>query len=157
MKKGRILFYLVLFSFSFFLLGYFRNFIFLNINERSSLLYYKSAYSPLPTLLSMFESYDYNRLVAVKWMFTLSFTITYAILSAVTLYTIFKERDASFIALGLYAFVFTISLLFMIIGRLFLSFYLHGFNISRNLIHFEQSPVITLVLLLGIYYYKKNK
>ncbi len=157
MKKGRTLFYLILFSLCFFFLGYFRNFIFLNINERASLLYYKSAYPPLPGFMNMFESYNYNQLVTAKWILTLSFTLIYALVSATSLYLVFNARQVAFIALGLYGLLFTISLVFIILGRVFLQFYIHGFSISRNITHFQQSPVITIVLLLGVYYYKNNK
>jgi hypothetical protein len=157
LKKDRVFFYLILFALGFFLLGYFRNFIFLNINERASLLYYHSAYPPLPYFMGMFEAFDYNKLVTLKWVLTLLFTVLYVLLSAITLYTIFNDRSAAFIALSLYSLLFLVSFAFVIAGRIFTQFYIHAFNISRNLTHFEQSPVITLMLLLGVYYYKNNK
>jgi hypothetical protein len=157
LKKGGILFYLILFSLCFFFLGYFRNFIFLNINERASLLYYKSAYPQFPSFMNMFESYNYNQLVTAKWILTFSFTLIYSLLSATALYVVFNQRQVAFITLGLYGLLFIISLIFIISGRIFLQFYVHGFSISRNITHFQQSPVITIVLLLGVYYYKNNK
>ncbi len=156
MKKGRIAIGLILFSCSFFLLGYFRTYVFLNINERASLIYFKEQYPPFPGFLGAFEAYSYAQLNNLKWVLTFLFTITFASVSAFAIYVAFKQKALTYLTLGLYGFVFLISLLFMAIGLAYSPFYTHGFNISRSLIHFEQTPMIAIVLFLSIYYYKKD-
>jgi hypothetical protein len=148
---------LFLFSLCFFLLGYFRNYIFLTVNDRASALYYNSPSPPLNGILSILESYTYNGLITVKWILTFLFTFLFSILSAVTIYFVFKERKYIYTSFAIYTLVFIISLLFILIGKLFISFFYHGFNISRSLAHLEQSPVITIVLLLAIYYSRKTR
>lgn len=155
MKKGKIILGLFLFSLVFFLLGYFRNYIFLTINDRASALYYNSPSPPLNGILSIFQSYNYSDLITAKWALTFLFTFLFAILSAITIYFVFNEKKYIYILLTLYAIIFVVSLLFILIGKLFTPFFYHGFNISRSLAHLEQSPVITIVLVLAIYYSKK--
>lgn len=146
---------MVSFAICFFLLGYFRYAVFLNINERASLLLYKSNYPPLPGFLSMLETYNYAGLLNVKWALTTLFIVVYAFASAFTLKTVFNNLKYAYIGLGFYVGVFLIAVLFMGMGMLIPSFYKHGYNISRSFLHFAQSPVITIFLLVAIYGYKR--
>lgn len=157
MNKNKTILQLVLFSLCFFVLGYFRYAVFLNINERASLIYYKSTYPALPSFLSTFEHYNYADLIYLKWAFTLSFTLLYALLSAYALKVVFNARTHAYTALGFYGFLFLISMLFVITATLIPTFNAHGYNIARSLSHFEQSPIIALLLLIAIYAYKRRQ
>ena len=131
--------------------------MFLNINERASLIYFKEQYPPFPGFLSAFEAYSYTQLTSLKWVLTFLFLFAFASISAFAIYFAFKQKALTYLTLGLYGFIFLIALLFIAIGLAYSPFYVHGFNIARSLIHFEQTPMIAIVLLLSIYYYKKDK
>ena len=155
MKKRKIITGLILFSLSFFLLGYFRSYVFLYLNARASLIYYHEPYTALPSVLSMFESFDYNKLLITKWLLTFMFSFLFGALSTLAIFFAFKEKKYVYLTIVSYTLVFIISLLFMLAGRLYPPFYHHCFNIARSLAHFQQSPMTAIVLLMSIYYYKR--
>jgi hypothetical protein len=155
-KKGKLLFILFLAGLAFFALGYFRNYMFLAINDRASALYYHTDSPQLNGLLRMFQYYDYNGLITAKWVLTFIFTVLFSVLSVLTVYAIFRNKQNLYLSIGMNAFVFIISLLFILPGKLFPAFASHGFSISRSLAHLVQSPIITLILLLAIYFNRKT-
>jgi hypothetical protein len=154
-KRSKLITGLVLFSLSFFLLGYFRSYTFLYLNARASLIYYHEPYTALPPVLQMFESFDYGKLLITKWLLTFLFSFLFGILSVLAVFFTFLEKKYIYLTLASYALVFIISLLFMLAGRLYPPFYHHCFNIARSLAHFQQSPMTAIILLMSIYYYKQ--
>ena len=155
MSRSKKAFVLILSGIAFFALGYFRNYIFLSINDRVSALYYNSASPPLTGILSIFRNYDYNSMQTVKWVLTCIFAVLFAALSVLTIYWLFHDKQFVFITSGLYAFIFILSLLFMLSGKIFTMFSTHGFGIARSLAHLEQSPVITFIMVLAVYFTKR--
>jgi hypothetical protein len=155
MKKSKVIIGLVIFSVSFFMLGYFRSYVFLYLNARTSLIYYHEPYTALPPVLHMFESFDYGKLLLSKWLLTFLFTFLFGILSVTSIFFAFRQKKYTLLTIIVYALIFIASLLSMLVGRIYPSLYSHCFEISRGLEHFQQSPVITIALLLSIYYFSQ--
>jgi|SRR6185312_4638530 len=152
----KIVTYIVL-AFVFFFLGYYRNNVFVALNERMSCLYWHSAYPPLTGPLSIFESSSYSTLIVVKWIFTFGFTFVFALISAYTLRTIYGNWSYTKVCFAVYGAVFAVSLLFMVADRVIPGFNVHGYNIARNIMHLAQSPILAGIMLLGIYVYQKQQ
>ena len=144
-----------LFILCFFILGYFRNYVFLSVNNRASALYYNEPTFVLSGFLSTFNKYSYNDLITVKWVLTLLFTLLFTFLSLATVYTIFRTRTYNYLCLGLNIFIFIISIFFILSGKIFSSFSNNGFVISRSLTHLEQSPIITFIIVMAVYYQRR--
>jgi len=147
----------ILLAILFFFLGYYRNNVFVSINERMACLYWRTAYPPLKGPLALFESCTYDTLITIKWLLTFGFTLVFTLLSIYTLNAVFKSRMYTQLCIVVYAGLFAVSLLFMVADKLIPGFNVHGYNISRSLMHLAQSPVLTFVLLLGIYFYRKQQ
>jgi len=155
MKKANRILIFFLFASSFFILGYFRNYVFLSINNRASALYYNEPTFMLSGFLGIFNKYSYNDLITVKWVLTLLFTLLFTFLSLATVSTIFRSRTYNYLCLGINIFIFIVSMSFILAGKVFSSFSANGFIISRSFIHLEQSPIITLIIVMAIYYQNK--
>jgi hypothetical protein len=141
----------------FFILGYFRNFIFLSINNRASALYYNEPSFVLSGILSFFNQFSYKDLITLKWILTFLFSVFFTLLSLATVSTLFHNQQYNSLCLILNIFVIVISVIFIFSGRFIASFSNSGFVISRSLIHLEQSPIITLIMVMAIYYHNKQR
>jgi hypothetical protein len=156
MKKGRTTILFLLFAICFFTLGYFRNYIFLTVNDRASSVYYNTPSPPMTGIFTIFQSYNYNTLVTAKWVLTFLFTLLFTGLSAFSMHVVFHQRKYTNICLVFNGLIFALSLLFIAAGKMIYVFANYGFNISRSLAHLEQSPIITIILLLAVYYHKQS-
>jgi hypothetical protein len=154
-KKSRVITGLAIFSLSFFLLGYFRSYVFLYLNARASLIYYHEPYTALPPVLSMFESFDYGKLLTSKWLLTFLFTFLFGTLAVLSIFFAFRQKKYTILTIVVYALIFMVSLLSIMVGRFYPPLYSHCFEISRGLEHFQQSPMIAIILLLSIYYFRQ--
>ncbi len=158
MRSRKIIIGLLFFSVCFFLLGYFRNYIFLSLNERASALYYNSPSPPLNGILSIFKSFSYDNILTAKWVLTFLFIAIYGIFTAIVIYFAYRKSTYVYLSLAGYFLLCLLSIIFAIAGKIITPFSRHGFNISRSLAHIGQSPVIIIIIFLGIYYYnEKNK
>jgi hypothetical protein len=157
MKKGKAAFLLILFAFSFFALGYFRNYIFLAVNDRAAALYYHGESHPLNGILSIFKSFSYANLITIKWVLTFLFSLLFTILSGVTIYSVFQSKHYVYVSVAFNSLVFIFSLLFIAIGEIIHPFLNQAFVISRSISHFEQSPILTIILLSAIFFDKKRQ
>ena len=154
MKKGRNIVLLLLFACCFFTLGYFRNYIFLTVNDRAAALMYNAQSPPMNGILSIFKSYTYTELITAKWILTFLFTVFFTALSALTVYIVFRNQHYTTVSLVFNGAIFICSLLFIACANLVQVFAHNGFIVSRSLEHFVQSPVPTIVIVLAIYYQK---
>jgi hypothetical protein len=153
MKARKIIIVFILVS-AFYFLGYIRNYIFITINGQASAVYYHSPAPPLNEFMSSIGSKTYGWLLNLKWILTLSFTLIYCLVSMFSVFLLTGSRTFTKISLLLYGFLFAISGFFMAIGYLFYSFSPHAFSLARNIMHLGQSPLITLLILAGLYFFR---
>jgi len=155
MKKGKNILLLLFFACCFFILGYFRNYIFLTVNDRAAALVYNAQSPPMNGILSIFRSYTYTELITAKWILTFLFTVIFTALSAFTVYITFRNQQYRTVSIIFNGAIFICSLLFIGVATLVPAFARNGFIMSRSLEHFVQSPVPTIVIVLAIYYQKR--
>ena len=138
-----------------FFLGYVRNFIFVTINAQTAAAYYHDTRPAVEGFMHFLASKDYSSLIYLKKVLTLLFFFLFFITSTLTLYFVFREALYVKICLALYGFLLLSAGIIVGLGIIIPSFYLHAYNISRNIMHITQSP-FTIVLLLAFSYYHKR-
>jgi hypothetical protein len=154
MKARRLIIAIALIC-AFYFLGYIRNYIFVTINGQASATYYNSPAPPLNGFMTFIGSKNYNWLLNLKWVLTLSFTVIYCSLSMLSVFLLTRNKSFAKISLLLYAFLLVVSASFMAIGYVIYSFSPHAYSLARSIMHLGQSPLITLLILAGLYFYKK--
>jgi len=139
---------------TFYILGYIRYSLFLTVNEQAADVFYHASPPQLNSLLSFLNSKSYNWLLNFKWGLTLLFTIIYCIFSSFSVFILFKNKSYIKICILLYSSMLIVSAIFIGIGYIFQDFSHHAFNLARNIMHLGQSPLITLLILAGLYFYR---
>lgn len=98
--------------------GFFREFIFLNINEQSRVTYYHATDSHLADSMKWISGLSYSTLYYSKWLLTLLFTIFFAVLAGRIIKKAFGEKRFVRITWIAYAATFVLGLLFYLAGSL---------------------------------------
>ena len=141
----------------FYFLGYVRNYIFVTINAQAAATYYHTTPPPLNSFMSFIDSRSYNWLFNFKWFLTLLFAIIYCSLSALSIFILFKKKSYTTLCIILYLVMLIVSAIFMGLGYLFHNFSHSAFDLARNIMHLGQSPLITLLIVAGLYFYRKRE
>lgn len=133
----------------FILTGFFREFVFLNVNEQMRVTYYNSPDPHVAPSMQWLESFSYTTLYYMKWFLTLVFTIVFALLGSFIVNTIFRDKKLVRLSLIAYASVFFASFLFFLVGAI------SGnteatYAIARFLAGIIESPAM-LIILLGAF------
>lgn len=140
----------------FYILGYFRNEVFLYLNAQSAAAWYHNPPVEPLTGFSFTAKMDYNGLQHLKWLFTFGFYGLFFLLSFGAIYLLFRKRIYLRLCILFYLALLAVALLFSLSGRVILSFSEHAYNISRSLIHIGQSPFIPLLIFMIIYFHQRN-
>lgn len=98
--------------------GFFREFIFLNINEQSRVTYWHDTDSHVAPSLSWLSHYSYTTLYYSKWILTFVFAAYFATLASITIHIAFSEKSKTKMTLIAYACVFIAGLLFYMAGSI---------------------------------------
>lgn len=113
-------------------LGFIRDHIFVSINK-------------------VIESSEEVRTVSkLKWVLTILFSCLYLLDACVFLYTLFQSKKYVWIAIVVYAFIFTVSFVASFCGYFFSSFD-NTYTFARTVMGIAQSPVVMMVLIAACY------
>ncbi|CAN5120990.1 hypothetical protein BH09BAC5_BH09BAC5_08010 [soil metagenome] len=126
--------------------GFFREFIFLNINEQSRIAYYHDADSHLAASMKWLEGFSYNTLYYSKWPLTLLFTILFTFIASRIIKLWFADKMLVKITWMAYGITFATGLLFYLAGSL------SGhrettYDIARFLAGLTETPAMLVMLL----------
>lgn len=133
----------------FIITGFFREFVFLNVNEQMRVTYYNSPDPHVAPILQWLGSFSYTTLYYLKWLLTLAFTMVFALLAALIVHILFRDKKLVRLSLIAYSAVFFASFLFFLSGVIFNN----GettYAIARFLAGIIESPAM-LIILLGAF------
>jgi hypothetical protein len=146
-SKKAFSFFLLIFTILF--LGYFRDFVFVNINSLIQAKTYKQEFM-MPFTLSFLNKFDYSTLIILKWLNTFLFCFLYFIITLISLQLSFaKSENENFtiITLTSYGAILLISALLILIGFIFSSTSEKMYEFARYLMGMAQSPIILMILI----------
>ncbi|MGL5888383.1 MAG: hypothetical protein ACRC3B_00780 [Bacteroidia bacterium] len=137
-------------------LGFFREFIFLNVNEQMRVTYYHATDSHLSPALSFLNSFSYAQLYYSKWPLTLLFAVLFCLLAVLVIRIGFNTKAYTKLILIAYSGVFLLGALLFFAGSL-LGNNAAVYDLSRFLAGLVESPLLLLMLGAGILYYRKSE
>lgn len=129
--------------------GFIREFLFVNINEQISHVFYKSDFSKMSDTLWFLSSWSYDQLYYLKWTLTLVFAAIYLLESALLLWILFRSVFLKELAL-------LFGVLFVISGILYIGYGLigqgeDGYLLARFFMGLAQSPVPLMLMIPAIF------
>ncbi len=128
------------------LLGYYRDFVFKNINALLKALDYQIDYD-MPLSLHFLGNCTYTTLLNIKWGLTLLFGIIYLVISIITIQLLFNNKKQTHITIAVYIAITLVSALFICIGFIFKSTSETMYEFARYLMGMAQSPIILMILI----------
>lgn len=155
MKIRWVLFFL----FVFWILGYFREFFFVNLNNIMYLKYYGHTILPIPSFMSFFNTLSYTTLYFSKYFFTAFWFILFFFMNYFATKILGTEKILTKFLIYAYVILLSIAALSMLYGY-FVNHRLQDdeYTLSRWLFGIAQSPIICLILLASEkLYYKTNR
>lgn len=148
---------IVLFLVVFVLLGLFREYVFVNINNLIYFKYYKNTTVPIPYGFGWLTKFSYGTLYYLKYPLTVFFVFIYFVLS----FSFLKQMNVT----SLYTKTLILSyiaILFISTSLMMYAYFFHQklnedeYTVSRGLMGIAQSPLICFVLF-ALYLWDKNK
>lgn len=137
---------IVLLVAAFIAIGFFRDAVFLNINNQLYELYFKSTGYELPPWLSALKQWPYIRLYYFKYFLSAFFILVYFVLSTLAIW--FFTPEFQYIRWSAFAYAVVLSLAVITYAVGYLSGHFpKGFQFTRNLIGLLQSPFIAMLLI----------
>jgi hypothetical protein len=130
----------------FILTGFFREFVFLNINEQMRVTYYNSPDPHVAPSMQWLSAFDYATLYYLKWPLTFLFAAVFASYSALVVRVLFREKQYVRVTWLAYAGVFTLSFVFFGIGLLAGSREV-TYDIARFLAGMIETPAMLVILV----------
>ncbi len=127
-------------------LGFYRDFVFKNINALLKAWDFDLEYS-MPNSLKLFENLEYATLVNLKWLLTLLFSIIYLIIPVYTIHLLFKNKKYTVITIYLYVSITVMSSLFILTGVVFENTSDKMYEFARYFMGMLQSPIILMILI----------
>jgi small-conductance mechanosensitive channel len=158
MKNPKVKWWL-LFILLFALAGYFREFLFVHMNNIMYMNYYhKTSILKVPSFMKVFETWDYATLYYSKYFFTIAWVIVFYLLNYFTLKKLCDVPVFRRYLLYSYCMMFLISAIAMGYGYLTKNTLLSDeYTVSRWLMGVAQSPIISLILLASEKLYFKSR
>ena len=138
------------------LLGFYREFVFENINAQLYKLWYDYRDYNLPPALGFLNSWTADELYYLKFPLTIVSCLTYFLVAFLTVRHFFPGKKFRNITFFAHAFVFILAGAFFMYGMLF-DDYDHGYQFSRIFMDFLQSPLLLMILLPGFGLIKEEK
>lgn len=128
------------------LLGFYRDFVFKNINALIQSHELNIGFS-MPSHLSVFDNFEYNTLIKIKWILTFAFSAFYLITSIITINILFKNKKYIRITIGVYIALILVSAIFMTLGYFLPTTSKNMYSFSRYLMGMAQSPLVLMILI----------
>lgn len=126
--------------------GFFREYLFLNINEQIRVTYYQVNDTHVDPPLRVLAQFSYSELYYGKWLLTLVFAFMMAGLTALIIKWWFRKKELVRIALIVYGTVFALSFIFFLIYAFFPK--PEGtYAISRFLVGMTETPLLSVLLI----------
>ncbi len=135
--------------------GFFREFIFLNINEQIRLTYYHDTDSHVAPSLHWISTASYATLYYSKWILTFLFTAFFAFLAARTIKIAFQDHSLVKITWSAYAIIFVTGLLFYLGGAISGNSQ-NTYAISRFLAGLTETPALLVILSASFLAIRRN-
>lgn len=132
-------------------LGFFREFLFININYRITSLHYKNFVFELPSVLFFLKNYTPYELYYFKYFLTGLTIIAYASLTALTVWFFFNKNFYVKLIFICYLLITFVSLMLFGIIYTFSDFETAYFP-TRKIIELLESPILTMIILPVIYF-----
>ena len=139
----------------FFATGFWREFVFLNVNEQMRVAYYDSPDTHLAPSMEWLTSFSYEQLYWLKWPLTMGFTALFGVYSITIVRLIFHERSYQTLTLWAYIVVFAGSFLFFGIGW-FLNSYEFAYTIARFLAGLIETPAMLAILVAAFMVHRRK-
>lgn len=135
-------------------IGFFREFLFMNINEQLFALWYDEP-SRASDAIPLLKSLDYYPLYYSKWILTALFSVLFYGLTIGVLHVVFNRTFWKEVAL-IYGILIVCSVLAMAYG--YFTGTLHDtYLLARLFMGVAQSPLILMVMIPGIWLRKNNE
>ena len=149
-RKTKILLFILLLM----ALGFFRENLFVNIND---VLYSKLYNEPNPIIwyLSFLNNVSYNTVYIAKWFITPFFAFLFWFVQKELLFVFFNEKKIITWLSVLYLSLFLLAGIFFVAGWALGDIY-KGYTFSRLFMGLLQSPVACMILIPTGYLYKKT-
>ena len=141
MNKIKWLLFFVLLS----ILSYFRELIFLSINDliADNQIHYKGHIN-----VDFLSSYSKSSLIKLKYILTILFTLIFSLITVWGLKLSFNETKPSLIALFLYLLIFTLAFVFLSIG-FFTDKFKTFYPLLRTFIDYLHNPIIYFLVSIS--------
>ncbi len=153
MKIKATLFFLLLFG----IIGYCREFFFVNLNNIMFEKYYNHTTLPIPNIMYVFTTLSYKTLYYSKYLYTLIWIAVFYALSYFALKKISGEKKLLKYLTISYLILLILAALIMAFGVLINKRLQDDeYSISRWLMGIAQSPIICFILLASNKLYKKS-
>lgn len=127
-------------------ISFFRDHVFKSINEQLRLYYYNLEnyrYSFLEPIISKFDS---DGLTNLKFILTLFFCVIFTFLTTWLIWKLFRNKAYVKTVLITYSSIFLLAFLIYLAGRI-ANYSEAGYELSRNISEFLQSPLLVLILV----------
>ncbi len=146
--------YLLVFA----VLGFSREFLFVNMNNQLYKLYYGNSKVPLPSSIRFIEAFDYTTLYYLKYPLTLAYYLAYFLTSYFAVKTICGDKKFSKWITYIYAILLILSCVSMAYNYIMHN-QLNGdeYTFSRWLMGIAQSPLVAFFVIASGALYQKFK
>jgi hypothetical protein len=137
-------------------LGFSREFLFVNINNQLFTLYYKNVGYTLPNSLGLFNDLDYTTLYYLKYPLTVLYFLAYFLTSFFAIKLICLHKKNALWVVYIYALLLVLSGISMTYNYLINNqFGGDGYAFSRWLMGIAQSPLVTFFIIASSKLYTK--
>ena len=140
------------------ILGFSREFIFVNVNAQLFDVFYGHTDFKLPNNLSYFASMSYNKLYYLKYILTLLYYIVYFVVTYFAVKIICVDKKYTRLIIYIYALLLLLSVISMSYNYIFNS-NLDGneYTFSRWLMGIAQSPLVAFFMIAANKLYEKRQ
>jgi len=153
LKIKQIIFFLVLFG----IVGYCREFFFVNLNNIMFEKYYNHTTLPIPSIMKIFTTFSYKFLYYSKYIYTLIWVIIFYTFSFFALKKLSQKKILLKYLTISYSILLILAILIMAYGLLINQRLQDDeYAISRWLFGILQSPIICLILIASNKLYAKT-
>lgn len=128
------------------ILGFYRDFLFKNMNALLQAWDNDMDYS-MPISLHFFENLEYTTIMNLKWVFTLVFSLFYLLVSFITIKYMFQNKKYLRLTFGAYLILISISSVFIFIGMAFENTSDKMYEFAHYLMGITQSPILLMILI----------
>lgn len=146
----------IFFIFIFAILGFSREFLFVNINNQLFKLYYHNEDIKIPPSLNFITTFDYSTLYYLKYPFTVTYFLAYFFTSYFAVKLICNDKKNAKWIIYIYAILLVLSSISMAYNYL-INNQLNGdeYTFSRWLMGIAQSPLVAFFMIASSKLYNK--